>query len=46
MIEKFIKTECGLSEYKRLKILSEDRVLFKIRLYVFVIIAIMRDLFK
>ena len=46
MIEKFIKSECGLSEYRRLRTLSKDKPFFKPRLYFFVIIATIRDLFK
>mgnify|MGYP000338796701 FL=1 len=46
MIEKFIKSECGLSEYKRLRTLSKDKPFSKLRLYFFVVIATIRDLFK
>jgi hypothetical protein len=46
MIEKFIKTECGLSEYKRLKILSEHKLFFKLKLYLYIIAATIRDFFK
>ena len=46
MIEKFIKSECGLSEYRRLRTLSKDKLFSKLRLYFFVIIATIRDLFK
>ena len=46
MIEKFIKSECGLSEYRRLRALSKDKLFFKLRLYFFIIIATIRDLFK
>ncbi|MFT4516925.1 MAG: hypothetical protein ACI93D_000491 [Gammaproteobacteria bacterium] len=46
MIEKFIKTECGLSEYKRLKILSENKLFFKLKLYLYIVAATIRDFFK
>lgn len=45
-IKKFIKTECGISEYHRLKILSKKNILLKIRFYWFVVIATLRDYFK
>ena len=46
MIEKFIKSDCGLSEYRRLRVLSKGKPFFKLRLYFFIIIAAIRDLFK
>ena len=46
MIEKFIKSECGLTKYRRLRKLSEDKPFFKLRLYFFVLTATIRDLFK
>jgi len=45
-INKFIKTECGISEYHRLKILSKKNILHKIRFCWFVAIATLRDYFK
>ena len=46
MIEKFIKSECGLSEYRRLRTLSKDKPFANLRLYLFIIMATIRDLFK
>ena len=46
MIQNFIKTECGLSEYRRLKILSENNLFFKLKLYLYIIMATIRDFFK
>ena len=46
MIKRFIKTECGLSEYRRLEKLSKDSLASKIRLYVFILVGSIRDLFK
>jgi hypothetical protein len=45
-INKFIKTECGINEYHRLKILSKKNIFYKIRFYWFVSIATLRDYFK
>ena len=45
-INKFIKTECGINEYHRLKILSKRNIFYKIRFYWFVSIATLRDYFK
>jgi hypothetical protein len=45
-IEKYIKTECGITEYHRLKALSKKNFLYKIRFYLFVGIGTLRDLFK
>jgi hypothetical protein len=45
-IEKYIKTECGIKEYHRLKVLSKKNVLWKIRFYWFMGIGTLRDLFK
>lgn len=45
-IEKYIKTRCGLDKYNHLKELSEKNLINKIRLYHFVIIATLRDIFK
>lgn len=35
-IKKFIKTECGISEYHRLKALSKKNIFYKLRFYWFV----------
>jgi len=46
LINKYIKTECGIDEYHRLKILSKKNIFFKLRFYWFVAIAAIRDFFK
>ena len=46
MIKRFIKTECGLSEYMRLEKLSKNSLPSKIRLYVFILAGSIRDIFK
>ncbi len=46
MLKKFIKTECGLSEYKRLEKLSKNSLSAKLRFYIFVIVGSARDIFK
>lgn len=45
-IKKYIKTQCGLDKYYYLKQKSKGNILFKIRLYIFFIIASIRDTFK
>ena len=45
-IKKYIKTECGITEYYRLKVLSKKNILWKIRFYWFLGIGTLRDLFK
>jgi len=45
-IKKYIKTECGINEYHRLKALSKKNFLYKLRFYLFVGIGTLRDFFK
>ena len=45
-IEKYIKTECGITEYRRLRTLSKNSIFDKLRFYWFVGIGTIRDLFK
>ena len=45
-VKKYIKTECGITEYHRLKVLSKKKIFDKIRFYLFVGIGTLRDLFK
>ena len=45
-IEKYIKTQCGLDKFNHLRKLANKNLLNKIRLYHFVIIATLRDIFK
>ena len=45
-IEKYIKTQCGLDKYSQLKKLANKSLLNKIRLYHFIIVATLRDIFK
>ena len=45
-IEKYIKTECGITEYHRLKVLSKKSIINKLRFYWFVSFGILRDMFK
>jgi hypothetical protein len=45
-IKKYIKTECGITEYHRLRALSNKSIFNKLRFYWFVGIATIRDLFK
>jgi len=45
-IEKYIKTECGITEYHRLRTLSKKNIFNKLRFYWFVGIGAIRDLFK
>ena len=45
-IEKYIKTECGIVEYRRLRALSKKSIFNKLRFYWFVGIGTIRDLFK
>ena len=45
-IEKYIKTECGVTEYHRLGALSKKSIFNRIRFYWFVGIGTLRDLFK
>ena len=44
-LEKYIKTECGITEYHRLRELSKKNIFNKLRFYWFVVIATLRDLF-
>ena len=45
-IKKYIKTECGITEYHRLSALSKKSIFNKLRFYWFVGIGTIRDLFK
>ena len=45
-IEKYIKTECGITEYHRLKILSKKSIIYKLRFFWFVSFGTLRDIFK
>jgi hypothetical protein len=45
-IEKYIKTECGITEYRRRRALSKKSIFDKLRFYWFVGIGTIRDLFK
>ena len=45
-IEKYIKTECGITEYHRLRALSKKNIFYKFRFYWFVGLGTLRDLFK
>ena len=45
-IEKYIKTECGITEYRRLKVLSKKSIINKLRFYWFVSFGTLRDIFK
>jgi len=45
-IKKYIKTECGITEYRRLRALSKKSIFNKLRFYWFVSIGTIRDLFK
>ena len=45
-IEKYIKTECGITEYYRLKVLSKKSFFNKLRFYWFVGIGTLRDILK
>ena len=45
-IEKYIKTECGITEYHRLKVLSTTSIINKLRFYWFVSFGTLRDMFK
>ena len=45
-IKKYIKTECGITEYHRLRALSKTSIFYKLRFYWFVGIGTIRDLFK
>ena len=45
-IEKYIKTECGITEYHRLRALSKKNIFYKFRFYCFVVLGTLRDLFK
>tara|TARA_B100000579_G_C22146586_1_gene538982 strand:+ start:86 stop:238 length:153 start_codon:yes stop_codon:yes gene_type:complete len=44
MIEKYVKTECGLGKYSELK--AKKGFLAKVRLYWFLFFATLRDLPK
>ena len=46
LIKKYIKTECGITEYRHLKVLSKKSIFNKLRFYWFVGIGTLRDLFK
>ena len=45
-IEKYIKTQCGLEKINHLRKLADKSLIDKLRLYHFVIIATLRDIFK
>jgi len=45
-IKKYIKTQCGIEKYHELKAKSSNAFLSRMRFYVFVIIASIRDLFR
>jgi len=45
-IKKYIKTQCGIEKYHELKAKSSNVFLSRMRFYVFVIIASIRDLFR
>lgn len=45
-IEKYIKTECGITEYHRLNILSKKSIINKLRFFWFVSFGTLRDIFK
>ncbi len=45
-IEKYIKTECGITEYRRLRALSKKSIFNKLRFYWFIVIGTIRELFK
>ena len=45
-IEKYIKTQCGKDKFNKLRKIANKSFLNKIRLYHFVIIATLRDIFK
>jgi hypothetical protein len=45
-IRKYIKTQCGIEKYHKLKAKSSNTFLSRIRFYIYVIIASIRDLFR
>ena len=45
-IKKYIKTECGITEYHRLKVLSKKNIINKLLFYWFVSFGTLRDIFK
>ena len=45
-IAKYIKTECGITEYHRLRALAKKSIFNKLRFYWFVGFGTLRDLFK
>ena len=45
-MQKYIKTECGITEYRRLRALSKKSIFNKLRFYWFIFIGTIRDLFK
>ena len=45
-IEKYIKTECGRNRYYELKRNYDKSIFSKIQLFVYVIIAETRDIFR
>ena len=45
-IAKYIKTECGVTEYHRLKVLSKKSIINKLRFFWFVSFGTLRDIFK
>jgi len=45
-IKHYIKTKCGMEKYNLLETESDKGLIKKVRFYCFIIIAILRDLFK
>ena len=45
-IKKYIKTECGITEYHRLRALAKKSIYDKLRFYWFIGFGTLRDLFK
>lgn len=45
-IKHYIKTKCGMEKYNRLETESKKSFIKKIRLYSFIIIAVLRDFLK
>jgi hypothetical protein len=46
IIEKYIKTECGINKFHRLKELSKKNIFNRIRFFWFVGVSAIRDIFK
>ena len=46
IINKLIKSECGLKRYYALKAKSQNSIYYKIRLILYIFIASIRDIFK